>query len=168
MTCSWEISSNYFLWKKNDIIIKYFILYTLILWIFLQRFVTLIGIFSRCFKNWLFFSNFRNLNRQIKRKIYQVSTTQEMILNTEVFEYTMTVDLNIARTQATFLQMYYHGLSVNTNDYQLGMELPRNLSGKNEWTVARIRIHTYVSWWSLILDNQWLEQSYNQAITSNY
>ena len=59
-------------------------------------------------------------------------TTQEMILNTEVFEYTMTVDLNIARTQATFLQMYYHGLSVNTNDYQLGMELPRNLSGKNE------------------------------------
>ena len=46
----------------------------------------------------IFLSNFRNLNRQLKCKPYPMQK-REMILNLEVFQYAMSLNLNMG---------YYH------------------------------------------------------------
>ena len=69
-----------------------------------------------------FLSDFRNLNRQIKRKPYPIPKIQEMILNIEGFKYARSLDLNmgyyhirLSTGASNFLQLYYRSVKLSTS-----------------------------------------------------
>ena len=58
-----------------------------------------------------FLSDFRNLNRKLKRKPHPMPKTNEILLTLEGFQYSMTLDLNMGyyhirlkKTQVTYVQ----------------------------------------------------------------
>ena len=70
-------------------------------------------------------SDFRNLNKQLKRKPYPMPKNNEMLLKLEGFQYAMSLDLNMGyyyirlrKMQVTYVRLLSLGENIDTSVYQ--------------------------------------------------
>ena len=71
-----------------------------------------------------FISNFRELNKRIKRKPYPIPKIQDLLLKLEGFKYATSLDLNMgyyhinyALIQNNYALLCYHGVNTNIRNY---------------------------------------------------
>ena len=78
-----------------------------------------------------------------------------------------TIILGSAQTRALFVQLYYHGISVNTNNYRWGYVTPWKCFRRKWANCSKFLIHMCVSWWPISFEVRLLDRSFNQIETSN-